>query len=62
MSARFGKRTASVTTNALDDAALKRAQEASERLARIAPENPELMPLLPAQRHQDVPAFFPSTA
>lgn len=62
VSARFGKRTASVTTNALDDAALKRAQEASERLARLAPENPELMPLLPAQTYKDVSSFFPSTA
>jgi predicted Zn-dependent protease len=62
VSARFGKRTASVTTNAFDDAGLKRAQEASERLARLAPENPELMPLLPAQRYQEVPAFFAATA
>ncbi|MGH7539242.1 MAG: TldD/PmbA family protein [Gemmatimonadales bacterium] len=62
VSARFGKRTASVTTNAFDDAGLKRAQEASERLARLAPENPELMPLLPAQHYQEVPAFFAATA
>ena len=62
VSTRFGKRTASVTTNVLDDAALKRAQEASERLARLAPENPELMPLLPAQNYQEVSAFFPATA
>lgn len=62
VTARFGKRTASVTTNVLDDAGLRRAVETSERLARLAPENPELMPLLPAQVHAEVPAFAGATA
>lgn len=62
VTSRFGKRVASVGTNVLDEAGLARAVETSERLARLAPENPELMPLLPAQVHPDVPAFSPTTA
>lgn len=62
VTSRFGMRSASVTSNVLDDAGLARAVETSERLARLAPENPELMPLLPAQAHDDVPAFAPATA
>ncbi|HET8712742.1 MAG TPA: TldD/PmbA family protein [Gemmatimonadales bacterium] len=62
VSSRFGKRAASVGTNLLDDAGLARAVETSERLAKLAPENPELMPLLPAQVYTDVPAFSEATA
>ncbi|MGH2610277.1 MAG: TldD/PmbA family protein, partial [Tepidiformaceae bacterium] len=54
VSSRFGKRTAAVTTNLFDEAGLKRTVETSERLARLAPENPELMPLLPPQQYRDV--------
>jgi predicted Zn-dependent protease len=62
ITARFGKRTASVSTNLFDDAGLKRAVETSERLARLAPENPELMPLLPQQRYAEVHSLFDATA
>ena len=62
VTSRFGKRVASVGTNVLDDAGLARAVETSERLARLAPENPELMPLLPAQVHTEVPAFAAPSA
>jgi len=62
VTSRFGKRVATVGTNVLDDAGLGRAVETSERLARLAPENPELMPLLPAQVHAEVPAFSDTTA
>jgi predicted Zn-dependent protease len=62
VTSRFGKRAASVGTNVLDDAGLARAVETSERLARLAPENPELMTLLPAQVYTDVPAFSDGTA
>jgi len=62
VSARFGKRAASVTTNVFDDDGLRRAVETSERLAQLAPENPELMPLLGAQQYAAVPAFWRSTA
>lgn len=62
VTSRFGKRAASVGTNVLDAAGLARAVETSERLAKLAPENPELMPLLPAQVYPDVPAFSGATA
>ncbi len=62
VTSRFGKRAASVGTNVLDAAGLARAVESSERLARLAPENPELMPLLPAQAYADIPAFSLATA
>lgn len=61
ITSRFGKRTASATTNVFDDAALRRAVETSERLARLAPENPELMPLLGPAEYAEVPALFRST-
>lgn len=62
VTSRFGKRVASVGTNVLDEAGLARAVETSERLAKLAPENPELMPLLPAQNHAEVPGFAATTA
>lgn len=62
VTSRFGKRVASVGTNVLDEAGLARAVETSERLARLAPENPELMPLQPAQTFADVPALSIATA
>ncbi|MGH7751656.1 MAG: PmbA/TldA family metallopeptidase, partial [Gemmatimonadales bacterium] len=61
ITSRIGKRVASVSTNVLDDASLKTAVENSERLARLAPEDPELMPLLPAQQYPAVTGFFDGT-
>jgi predicted Zn-dependent protease len=61
VASRFGKRSASVSTNLLDDAALRRAVETSEQLARLAPENPEQMPLLESQRYSEVPALAGAT-
>jgi predicted Zn-dependent protease len=62
ITSRFGKRAASATTNRFDDAALRSAVETSERLARLAPENPELMPLPGPAAYVEVPALFQSTA
>ncbi len=61
ISSHFGRRSASATTNLFDDAALRRAVETSERLARLAPEDPELMPLLGPAAYAEVPALFRST-
>ncbi len=61
ITSRVGKRSASATTNLFDDASLRRAVETSERLARLAPENPELMPLLGPAEFAAVPAVFQST-
>ncbi|MDQ3698127.1 MAG: TldD/PmbA family protein, partial [Gemmatimonadota bacterium] len=58
----FGKRSASVTTNALDDASLKAAVETSERLARLSPEDPEAMPELGQQTYQSGEGWSDPTA
>jgi predicted Zn-dependent protease len=57
-----GRRRASASTNVLDEASLRRTVGLAERLARLAPEDPELMPELGAQRHAAVRAFDPGTA
>ena len=58
----IGRRRASATTNVLDDASLKRTVDLAIRLARLAPEDPELMPELGPQRYTAVPAFVGRTA
>src|SRR5262245_26321663 len=46
VTATIGRRRASATTNVLDDSSLKRTVELAAQLARLAPEDPELMPEL----------------
>lgn len=58
----FGPKHAVVTTNDLSDASLERVVRQSETLARLAPDDPEAMPPLPAQQYSTVNAFFDSTA
>ena len=58
----IGRRRASASTNVLDDASLKRTVELSERLARLAPEDPEIMPELAGQQYAQVSAFVDRTA
>ena len=58
----FGKKHAVVQTNEISDAALRSAVERSERLAKLAPDDPEAMPMLGQQDHKPVEAFFPSVA
>ena len=58
----FGKKHAVVQTNEVTDAALRAAVEKSERLAKLAPDDPEAMPMLGQQNHKPVDAFFPSVA
>lgn len=58
----FGPKHAAVTTNDLSDEAIKRAVDQSERIARLAPDDPEAMPSLSAQTYQPVNAFFETTA
>ena len=47
----IGKRQASASTNVLDDASLKRTVDLATRLARLSPEDPELMPELGPQTY-----------
>lgn len=58
----FGNRHAVVVTNDTGDEALRRTVEQSERLARLAPEDPEAMPELGPQVMPEVEAWFPSVA
>jgi predicted Zn-dependent protease len=58
----FGPKHAIVTTNDLSDESIRRAIETSERLAKLAPDDPEAMPALPKQAYTNVEAYFESTA
>ena len=58
----IGKRRASATTNILDDASLKRTVDLAERLAKLAPEDPEIMPELGTQSYVTVDGFLERTA
>ncbi len=58
----IGKRRASAQTNILDDASLKRTVESAESLARLSPENPELVPELGPQEYATVNGYFDATA
>ncbi|MDQ3244665.1 MAG: TldD/PmbA family protein, partial [Gemmatimonadota bacterium] len=57
-----GKRRASSSTNILDDAAMRRTVDLSERLARLSPEDPEIMPELGTQTYQPVNGYIERTA
>lgn len=46
-----GRRSATSTTNQLDDASLQQAAQMAERLAKLAPEDPEFMPELAPQQY-----------
>lgn len=56
----FGKKSASVTTNKTDDASLAATVRAAEDLARLAPEDPEAMPMLGPQTYTGRVAPAPS--
>ena len=58
----IGKKSASAQTNVLDDASLRRTVDLAERLARLAPDDPELMPELPSQSYTPVPSYRETTA
>ncbi len=58
----FGKKHAVVTVNNTSDDALRNAVEQSEKLAKLAPDDPEAMPALPPQQYSQVNAFFDSVA
>jgi predicted Zn-dependent protease len=57
----LGRRRASSSTNVLDDAGLKRTVDLAATLARLAPEDPELMPELGPQTYSSVDAFIERT-
>ena len=58
----FGKRSATATTNKLDDAALRQVVANSEALARLSPEDPEALPELEPQQYRDGIGWSEATA
>jgi predicted Zn-dependent protease len=58
----IGKRRASSSTNVLEDDSLRRTVDLSERLAKLSPEDPEIMPELGTQNYSAVRGFIDSTA
>jgi predicted Zn-dependent protease len=58
----FGKRAATSTTNSLDDTSLKAVVQRAEELAKLAPEDPELLPELGPQTYQPVGGWSDGTA
>ena len=58
----FGKKVGTATINEFDDAALERVVRRAEELARLAPENPERMPLLGPQAFKDGIGYDEKTA
>jgi predicted Zn-dependent protease len=62
VTATLGRRRASASTNVLDDASLKRTVDLAARLARLSPEDPELMPELGPQTYANVSAYIDRTA
>ena len=56
-----GKRSAVSTTNRLDDESLRTVVQTAERLARLAPEDPEAMPELGPQQYQETLGWSDAT-
>ena len=62
ITAQFGKRAGTTTTSEFDDESLQRAVRAAEEIAKLSPENPELMPPVEPQSYSPVTAFFEDAA
>jgi len=58
----FGKKVGVATINEFDDASLEKVVRRAEELAKLAPDNPESMPNLGAQKYTKTNTFFESTA
>ncbi|MEJ2273106.1 MAG: TldD/PmbA family protein [Woeseiaceae bacterium] len=58
----FGKQTGAASINEFDDDSLERVVRRSEELARLAPENPEWVPLLGPQDYKETPTWSEATA
>ena len=58
----FGRKVGSATTNKLDDASLRAVVERAEALARLSPEDPELMPELGPQQYGESRSWSDDTS
>ncbi|MEJ7769297.1 MAG: metallopeptidase TldD-related protein, partial [Chitinophagaceae bacterium] len=61
VSSTFGKRTGVATINEFDEASLKKVVSRAEELAKLAPENPEYMPLLAPQTFAESVSYVAAT-
>ena len=62
VSSTFGKKTGSASINEFNDASLQKVVQRAEELAKLAPENPEFMPLLGPQTFPESPTYNEKTA
>lgn len=58
----FGKKSGTATINEFDEASIQKVVRRAEELARLAPENPEYMPMLGPQNYKPSVSYFQSTA
>jgi predicted Zn-dependent protease len=58
----IGRKRAAATTNVMDDASLRRTVDLAAQLARLSPDDPELMPELGPQSYTTVNAYIEDTA
>ncbi|HVX41573.1 MAG TPA: TldD/PmbA family protein [Gemmatimonadaceae bacterium] len=58
----FGPKHAVTSTNDFSEAGLERAVRQSEALAKLAPDDPEAMPLLGPQQYENINTYFQTTA
>ncbi len=58
----FGKKSATSTIDQFDDSSLQIVVKRSEELARLAPENPEYMPMQGPQEFPEGFGYIPATA
>ena len=61
-SAKFGKKSGTVTASEFSDASLEQAMRNAEEIARLSPDNPEAMPVLGPQTYTPVKAYFDDAA
>jgi predicted Zn-dependent protease len=57
----FGKKQGVATINEFDDASLEKVVRRAEELAKLAPDNPEYMPILGPQKYSKMNTYFEST-
>jgi predicted Zn-dependent protease len=58
----YGKKSGTTTINELDDASLKKAVLRAEEIAKLAPENPEYVPMLGPQTYLNTNTWSENTA
>lgn len=57
-----GRKVGAASTNRLDDDGLRQAVQVAERIAKLQPDDPELMPELGPQQYTPIDAFHTATA